>query len=178
MAIKRKFIMKSIFLKETSVKSDDECRRRLFNVCCKLFNTPHSALTCHSLPQGARECGRSMIEMLGVLAIIGVLSVGGIAGYSKAMEKFKLNKTINEYSYLIYGLLEHIDDLRSVPVGMGQFNFTSFAQAINIVPSSWTAENNMAMWDNSGNIVQVLQRRQCFAAGFLFRRLAGYREWK
>ena len=31
--------------------------------------------------------GRSMIEMLGVLSIVGVLSVGGIAGYSKAMEK-------------------------------------------------------------------------------------------
>ena len=29
--------------------------------------------------------GRSMVEMLGVLAIIGVLSVGAIAGYSKAM---------------------------------------------------------------------------------------------
>ena len=27
-----------------------------------------------------QESGRSMIEMLGVLAIIGVLSVGGIAG--------------------------------------------------------------------------------------------------
>lgn len=38
------------------------------------------------------ENGRSMIEMLGVLAIIGVLSVSGIAGYSKAMEKFKRNK--------------------------------------------------------------------------------------
>ena len=39
-----------------------------------------------------RQCsGRSMIEMLGVLAIIGVLSVGGIAGYYKAMEKFKQN---------------------------------------------------------------------------------------
>ncbi len=42
------------------------------------------------------ENGRSMIEMLGVLAIIGVLSVGGIAGYSKAMEKFKINKTIQQ----------------------------------------------------------------------------------
>ena len=38
------------------------------------------------------EQGRSMIEMLGVLAIVGVLSVGGIAGYSKAMNKFKTNK--------------------------------------------------------------------------------------
>ena len=100
------------------------------------------------------SAGRSMIEMLGVLAIVGVLSVGGIAGYSKAMEKFKLNKTISEYSYLIYGLLEHIDDLKSVPVGMGKFNFTDFACATNIVPSSWTAEDNKAMWDNSGNIVQ------------------------
>lgn len=42
------------------------------------------------------ENGRSMIEMLGVLAIIGVLSVGGITGYSKAMEKFKINKTIQQ----------------------------------------------------------------------------------
>ena len=30
--------------------------------------------------------------MLGVLAIIAVLSVGGIAGYSKAMEMYKINK--------------------------------------------------------------------------------------
>jgi Tfp pilus assembly protein PilE len=44
--------------------------------------------------------GRSMIEMLGVLAIIGVLSVGGIAGYSKAMTKFKINKTINQVSQI------------------------------------------------------------------------------
>ena len=44
------------------------------------------------------QFGRSMIEMLGVLAIIGVLSIGAIAGYSKAMEKHKINKTINEIS--------------------------------------------------------------------------------
>lgn len=42
------------------------------------------------------EQGRSMIEMLGVLAIVGVLSVGGIAGYSKAMNKFKTNKAIDQ----------------------------------------------------------------------------------
>ena len=43
--------------------------------------------------------GRSMIEMLGVLAIIGVLSVGGIAGYSKAMMKYIVNKTIDFITY-------------------------------------------------------------------------------
>ena len=36
-----------------------------------------------TLCKGA-QVGRSMVEMLGVLAILGVLSVGGIAGYSKA----------------------------------------------------------------------------------------------
>ena len=46
------------------------------------------------------ETGRSMIEMLGVLAIIGVLSVGGIAGYSKAMTKHKINKTIEQISLI------------------------------------------------------------------------------
>ncbi len=46
------------------------------------------------------ENGRSMIEMLGVLAIIGVLSVGGIAGYSKAMSKYRVNKTIDQISHI------------------------------------------------------------------------------
>ena len=31
------------------------------------------------------ESGRSMVEMLGVLAIIGVLSIGGISGYTLSM---------------------------------------------------------------------------------------------
>ncbi len=47
------------------------------------------------------QSGRSMIEMLGVLAIIGVLSVGGIAGYSKAMERYRVNETINQISHIV-----------------------------------------------------------------------------
>ncbi|MBQ8672009.1 MAG: hypothetical protein IJ525_05770 [Alphaproteobacteria bacterium] len=46
------------------------------------------------------QYGRSMIEMLGVLAIIGVLSVGGIAGYSKAMMKYRINKTIEQITLI------------------------------------------------------------------------------
>lgn len=37
------------------------------------------------------EFGRSMIEMLSVLAIVGILSVGSISGYSNAMLKYKVN---------------------------------------------------------------------------------------
>ena len=51
---------------------------------------------CRTNAQG----GRSMIEMLGVLAIIGVLSVGGIAGYSKAMTKYRINKTIDQITQI------------------------------------------------------------------------------
>ena len=47
------------------------------------------------------EVGRSMVEMLGVLAIIGVLSTAGIAGYTKAMEKFKVNEVANQISTII-----------------------------------------------------------------------------
>ena len=42
------------------------------------------------------ETGRSMIEMLGVLAIVGVLSVGGLAGYSKMMSQYKINASLEQ----------------------------------------------------------------------------------
>lgn len=42
------------------------------------------------------QSGRSMVEMLGTLAIIGVLSIGGIAGYSYAMDKYRANEIIND----------------------------------------------------------------------------------
>ena len=42
------------------------------------------------------ETGRSMVEMLGVLAIIGVLSIGGIQGYTYAMNKYRANNILNE----------------------------------------------------------------------------------
>ncbi len=41
------------------------------------------------------ESGRSMVEILGVLAIIGVLSVGGIAGYRTAMDSHHASQTID-----------------------------------------------------------------------------------
>lgn len=39
--------------------------------------------------------GRSMIEMLGVLAIIGVLSIGGLAGYTMAMNRHRANTILD-----------------------------------------------------------------------------------
>ena len=44
------------------------------------------------------ESGRSMVEMLGVLAIIGVLSIGGIAGYTLAMNRYRANEVLDAAS--------------------------------------------------------------------------------
>lgn len=44
--------------------------------------------------------GRSMVEMLGVLAIIGVLSIGGIAGYTMAMNRYRANELLDIASKL------------------------------------------------------------------------------
>ncbi len=70
------------------------------------FNQAEDALTIPAESRHDYKCGfatqrgRSMIEMLGVLAIIGVLSVGGIAGYSKAMTKYRINKTIEQITLI------------------------------------------------------------------------------
>ena len=40
------------------------------------------------------EIGRSMTEMLGVLAVIGVLSIGSIQGYTYAMNKYRSNHVL------------------------------------------------------------------------------------
>ena len=52
-----------------------------------------------------------MVEMLGVLTIIGVLSVGAIAGYSKAMMKYKLNQHAQAVNMLINNVLQIKDKL-------------------------------------------------------------------
>ena len=44
--------------------------------------------------------GRSMIEMLGVLSIIGILTVGGFSLVSKAVTENKINNVIDEISAL------------------------------------------------------------------------------
>ena len=47
-----------------------------------------------------QEHGRSMTEMLGILAVIGVLSIGGIQGYTYAMNKYHANEVVNELNLL------------------------------------------------------------------------------
>jgi len=64
----------------------------------RLFEAKRLGLFGKGLQQSKKhnQSGRSMIEMLGVLAIVGVLSAGGIAGYSMAMQNYKTNQLIDK----------------------------------------------------------------------------------
>ena len=145
---------------------NDGCRERWFNIYCKSVKYPSPVVTTSTSPSGGEvSYGRSMIEMLGVLAIIAVLSVGGIAGYSKAMEQFRINKAIEEYSFLIQGLLEHIDAIKRMTDKnyQGQNGLVDFVQATHLVPETWIKNRddvNYQMKDTYGNIVQIFSRRQ------------------
>ncbi len=106
--------------------------------------------------------GRSMIEMLGVLAIIGVLSVGGIAGYSKAMEKFKINKAIREYSFVTQGIFEYLDNIKTLNSSNERFDLTETFFDINITPSNWSKgpdyDGHKNLIDSLGNLVAIFVR--------------------
>ena len=106
------------------------------------------------------QSGRSIIEMLGVLAIIGVLSIGGIAGYSKAMEKFKVNKLLDEYTMLLYGLLGNASEFRSQSWADSrtQVGLIDYAQAASLVPETWKKVNDTRMTDSQGNVILLFSR--------------------
>ena len=72
--------------------------------------------------------GRSMVEMLGVLAIIGVLSVGGIYGYTVAMNKYKANELVQ-----VANMLRTIADSREG--GNGGCVTLADANLTNPIPS-------------------------------------------
>ncbi len=50
--------------------------------------------------QNQSQSGRSMVEMLGVLAVIGVLSIGGIVGYKLAMNHYQANQIAHEMNMM------------------------------------------------------------------------------
>ena len=77
------------------------------------------------------ECGRSMVEMLGTLVIIGVLSVVGVIGYSYAMAKLRANDTINELNTRAVVLLHQVFQGRTVLNNEEFSNTTSFGYMVD-----------------------------------------------
>ena len=77
------------------------------------------------------ETGRSMVEMLGVLSIIGVLSVGGISAYTTAMEKHKANELLHQASMLATTIsaqaMTNNGTLPSTITSFGNSNYGTFS---------------------------------------------------
>ncbi len=120
--------------------------------CDKILGTDRASRPRMTGGRGANFFGRSMIEMLGVLAIIAVLSVGGIAGYSKAMNMWKSNIQRNMITELIHAMIEIKPKLGS---NLGDFqNITYLVNDLGYLPEGTTFENN-AIYDKSGNHIEI-----------------------
>ena len=98
--------------------------------------------TALDAPLYAVSSGRSMIEMLGVLAIIGVLSVGGIAGYSKAMFVWKSNVQRNMLTELISGVIRLQSNLPPNINNKTEVDLTPMFGAMGLLPEGTEYDND------------------------------------
>ena len=87
-----------------------------------------------------------MVEMLGVLAIIGVLSVGAITGYSKAMMKYKLNQHAQAVNMLINNVLSIKDKLQYKETGETYYGTVLYK--MNLLPDGIKYINNTSLHDS------------------------------
>ena len=130
--------------------------------CDKILGTDCASRPRMTGGRGANYFGRSMIEMLGVLAIIAVLSVGGIAGYSKAIEKWKADRLVLEYSNLILGLLANVGEFQNMSKTADydmQIGLAQYVQAASLVPQTWKYIRDSRMYDSEGNPILMFSRR-------------------
>ena len=93
--------------------------------------------------------GRSMVEMLGVLAIIGVLSVGAIAGYSKAMMKYKLNKHAEQLNTVINAVARNVHSFDNIKQS-GTFLTETFIKMGEIPQEMVKTSSNTFIYDIFG----------------------------
>ena len=92
-----------------------------------------------------------MIEMLGVLAIVGVLSAGGIAGYSMAMQSYKTNQLIERIQLVssrvrtVYKTGDYTGLNATNMINSGKLSESdlknSFGGNLEIGKSAWTGGN-------------------------------------
>ncbi len=107
------------------------------------------------------ETGRSMIEMLGVLAIIGVLSVGGIAGYSKAMMKYRINKTIEQITLIVgniqafWGPQKNYDGVDCLCDSATCFGHEGNTVGCPIIKKAKILPDEMVTLDSTGNVTKM-----------------------
>ena len=99
------------------------------------------------------ENGRSMIEMLGVLAIVGVLSVGGIAGYSKAMTKYKTNKLREEINLISTNIMTaFVNEKTYASLGATNEEGIAMAKYLKLIPENMITSSGSVVHAFGGNL--------------------------
>lgn len=118
------------------------------------------------------EYGRSMIEMLGVLAIVGILSVGAIAGFQKAMMKHKINKLTEQYTFFIqeYLLLYRKDWLKLYKEKQQDVPLAPYMAAMGL-PAGWKIKSTDSQFllDSLGYSVIPFSKRSYIGFDFFIR---------
>ncbi len=122
---------------------------------CFDLDTPIKS-ECDTMRTDAATCrGRSMVEMLGVLAIIGVLSVGAISGYSKAMFKYKLNKHAEQMNTVINAVARNVHSFDNIK--QDETNLTPYFIKMGEIPTEMVkANDNNFVYDIFGQAWQIL----------------------
>ncbi|MBR2136491.1 MAG: hypothetical protein IJ852_00830 [Alphaproteobacteria bacterium] len=110
----------------------------------------------------APQYGRSMIEMLGVLAIIGVITVGSITGYNKAMEYHLFNIQREQLHTLFSATSRYIDQLRMIDrekYPSGQYPLIYALDALGEIPHGMIrgtlTEKTRPIYDVFGTEIQI-----------------------
>jgi len=104
-----------------------------------------------------------MVEMLGVLAIIGVLSVGAIAGYQKAMFKYKLNKQAVQISTLIGSILPYGLNLgfaNATDSSYEKVSLIPMLRKLDIIPTEMLQSHDNHILDSLGNEIVIQAARE------------------
>lgn len=106
--------------------------------------------------------GRSMVEMLGVLAIIGVLSIGGISGYTLAMRRYKANEIMqlmNKYALTTYTACQNKmaqDSVHYPNIYSCNHEFLHFTDAgLGTLPNGVHIYENVGLWAWAGAVEDV-----------------------
>ncbi len=98
------------------------------------------------------QSGRSMVEMLGVLAIIGVLSVGAISGYSKAMFKYKLNKQSEQLTQVLNSITRLAHSFNNIKDNTRLFPYLI---KMNEIPQEMIKNTSVAVYDVFNNTLDA-----------------------
>ena len=118
---------------------------------------------CDTMETDAATCrGRSMVEMLGVLAIIGVLSVGAISGYGKAMFKYKLNKQTEQLNQVIGTIVRYKSSLtinpNSADAPMSDYQLVPLLKKLGEIPKEMYTSDNIYIKDTFGTVYYIYNR--------------------